>query len=447
MLNLPSKLQQRDEPIRIGVIGAGLFGTNLIGQVERVSGMETVAIADIDEDAALRAYREGNVPESAVTFASRSTEINDAIANGNRAFTTDGSELVRSDVDVVVEATGIPEVGARNAYEAIMEETHVVMVNVEADTVVGPILAELAENNGVTYSMAYGDQPALLVELYHWAETVGLDVVAAGKGNPFLEEYRYGTPEDVFERWGFDESFVEEQELNPQMYNSFLDGTKVAVEMCAVANGTGLEPDVSGMHLPTAEIPEIPEILCPEEDGGILSNSGVVDTVSTLHPNGDTVERDISFGIFIVTTTPDERVQKYFEENGGAGLYVSNEGKYQVFFRPYHLPGLETTVSIANAELRNEPTGVPNGHVAEVVGAAKQDLESGDRIDGGGGYTVYGQLESADQASEEGYVPLELLEDAKVTSTVAKDEVLTYDDVELDKEKFIYRLRMLQDAR
>lgn len=447
MLNIPAKLKAQDEPIKVGLIGAGFFGTKLIDQIERAPGMKTAVIADINKTTAAEAYREAGVDKELVTEFEMVDEATNAIIDGQRAILGSGFDLVQTDIDVVVEATGVPGVGAQNAYEAIMNDKHVVMVNVEADTVVGPLLAELADKNDVTYSMAYGDQPALITELCDWAELIGLDIVAAGKGNPFLEEYRYGTPDDVFERWEFDESFVEEQDLNPKMYNSFLDGTKVAVEMCAVANGTGLEPDVSGMHLPTAEISEIPEVLCPEEDGGILSNSGVVDTVSTLYPDGSSVEHDISFGVFIVTTTPNERVQQYLKENSGAGLYVSNDGKYQVFHRPYHLPGSETTVSIANAALRNEPTGVSREHVAEVVGAAKRKLEPGDVIDGGGGHTVYGKLGSAERAIEQAYVPFELLEEAKITSTVAKDEIVTYDDVELSQESFIYRLRKLQDAR
>ena len=446
MLNLPSKLHERDEPIRVGVIGAGLFGTKLVDQIERAPGMRTAAIADIDADQAMNTFGEAGVDLGEVTEVGDVDGLEGAMAGGGRAFVPDGLVLARSDVDVVVEATGIPEVGAHHAYTAITEGTHVVMVTVEADTVVGPTLAKLADNAGVTYSMAYGDQPALLAEMYDWAQVVGLDVVAAGKGNPFLEEYRYGTPDDVFERFGFDPEFVEEHNLNPRMYNSFLDGTKVAVEMCAVANATGLTPDVDGMHLPGVSVPEIPDTLRPKADGGILNGSGVVDTVSSLRPDGTEIEDDISYGVWIVTTTPNERVQEYLEQNSGSGLYVSDDGKYQVFHRPYHLPGVETGVSVASAAIRNEPTGVPSERVAEVVGCAKRDLEPGDELDGGGGYTVYGFLEDAATASERDHVPFELLDGAEVVSTVEKDEIIRYEDVDLDTDSFIYRLRQLQDA-
>lgn len=384
MLNIPTQLRHRSAPIRVGVIGAGLFGTNLIGQIERAPGMRTAAVADIDTDKATSALTAAGVPQGDVVSVSAPGEANEVMVGEDRAVLSDGATLTRTDVDVVVEATGIPNAAARHAYMAIMEGTHVVMVSVEADTVAGPVLAQLADRAGVTYSMAYGDQPALITELHDWAQTVGLDVVAAGKGNAFVEEYRYGGPEDVFDRLGIDSALVDELGLNPRMYNSFYDGTKVAVEMCAVANATGLRPDVTGMHLPTAEIPAIPETLRPKSDGGILDSSGVVDTISTLHPDGTPVARDISFGVFIVTTTPSRRVQRYLEWNAGTGFYTASDGKYQVFYRPHHLPGLETTVSVANAALRNEPTGVARAHVGEVVGAAKRDLNPGDTIDGGG---------------------------------------------------------------
>lgn len=446
MLNYHQRLRDREEPIEVGVIGAGLFGTKLMDQIARVPGMRTAIVADLDTDRARKALEEANVDEP-VTEIDSVDDANRAIEATDAAVVDDPFVLTASDVDVVVEATGVPDAGAHHAYDAINEGKHVVMVTVEADTVVGPILAEMAENAGVTYSLAYGDQPALIVELCDWANTVGLDVVAAGKGNPYREEYRTGTPDDVFEKYGYDESFIEEHDLNPRMYNSFLDGTKVAVEMCSVANATGMEPDVPGMHLPTCEIPEIPDALRPEADGGLLSETGVVDTVSTLHPDGTSVDHSISFGVFIVTTTPNRAVGEYIEQNSGEGLYVSDCGEYQVFYRPHHLPGIETTVSIAAAALDGQATGAPTDRTAEVVAAAKRDLEPGEEIDGGGGYTVYGQLESAERADERNHVPFELLDGAELTRPVEQDDVITYEDVELDDSSFIYTLRTLQDQR
>lgn len=444
MLNIPRQLRSRTAPIRVGVIGAGLFGTNLIGQIERTPGMTPAAVADLDAEKALTALTAADVPLEGIARTADVAEANEVIDTGNRVVLPDGLALTRTDIDVLVEATGIPNAAARHAYAAIMEATHVVMVSVEADTVVGPILARLAAHAGVTYSMAYGDQPALITELYDWAQTVGFDVIAAGKGNAFLDANRYGTPDDVFERLDIEPDLVAELGLNPRMYNSFYDGTKVAVEMCAVANATGLKPDVTGMHLPTAAIPEIPETLRPQADGGILNSTGVVDTISTLHPDGSPVTHSIASGVFLVTATPNRRVQRYLDWNAGTGHYTATDGKYQVFYRPHHLPGLETTVSVASAAIRNEPTGVPQGHVGEVVAAAKRDLEAGDELDGGGGSTIYGLLTTADTATREDYVPFELLEGAEVNQPVSRDEIITYDAVSLPEDSFIYQLRQLQ---
>lgn len=446
MLNLPSKLKEQAHPIRVGVIGAGLFGTNLITQIERAPGMRTAAIADVDTAKAIRAYRESGVPDEEFSIVEDAAAADRAFEDGDRAVLAAGDDLARADIDVIVEATGLPDVATRHAFTAIMESTHVVMVSVEADTVVGPILAQLAENNGVTYTMAYGDQPALIVELCDWAETAGFDVVAAGKGNRYREENRHGTPDDIFERIGLDESYADRLDLNPRMYNSFYDGTKVAVEACAVANATGFRPDVTGMHLPTAEISEIPEKLRPKADGGILNDTGVVETVSTVYPDGSMVQEDISMGVFVVTRSPVDRVREYLSEQyGGTGVYTASDGEYHVFYRPHHLPGLETAISVANAALRNEPTGVPRAREAEVVGAAKRDLDPGDELDGGGGSTAYGVLADADVASDRGYVPFELLDGAEVVRDVPTDDIVTYDDVALEEDSFIYHLRDIQD--
>lgn len=445
MLNVPSKLLERSDSVRVGVIGTGLFGENLVDQIERVDGMITAAVADIEPDKAKSALTTAGVADEDVTVATDPEDATDAIEDGKRAVLTDGLEIASTDIDVVVEATGVPNVGARHAYRAIQEEKHVVMVTVEADVVVGPLLSRMAESNDVTYTMAYGDQPSLIVELCDWAQTVGLDVVAAGKGNAYQEENRYGTPDDIFDRLGFEDQFVENQELNPRMWNSFFDGTKVAIEMCAVANATGLKPDVPGMHIPTANTSEIADTLRPEDDGGILSRRGIVDTVSTRHSDGSPVEEDLGNGMFVVTETPTGRIQNYLEEYDGEGFYTASDGQYQVFYRPFHLPGIETTVSIANAALRNEATGVSDRHVGEVVGKAKQQLKPGEEIDGGGGYTVYGSLESAESAIQRGAVPFELLDGAEVVREIEQNEVLTYDDVELQEDSFIYHLRQIQE--
>lgn len=445
MFDLYRSLRDRADPVRVGVIGAGLFGTHLIHQLERVHGLQTVAIADIEPDRAERAFTGAGVSTSEITVVSTPMQANTVINSGGRAVLTDGEDLVETDVVVVVEATGLPNVGARHAHGAITAGKHVVMATVETETVVGPILAKLADDHGVTYSMAYGDQPSLIVELHDWARLAGFDVIAAGKGNSYREAYRYGTPTDIFERIGIDPGFADTHDLNPRMYNSFYDGTKVAVEMCAVANALEMPPDVPGMHLEPAEIPEIPELLRPEADGGILKNAPAVDTVSSIYPDGTSVDRDISFGVFIVTKASTKRVRDYLDTFGGTGLYTASAGMYQLFYRPYHLPGIETGISVASAALRNQATGAPQAHVGEVVAAAKRDLEPGEELDGGGGTTIYGKLVTAREAAEAGYVPFELLDEAVVTTAIAQDEIVTEADVRVNEDAFIYRLRQRQE--
>ncbi|WP_114577136.1 NAD(P)H-dependent oxidoreductase [Saliphagus sp. LR7] len=439
MLNLPTKLKALDDPIRVGIVGAGLFGTKLADQIECAPGMTVAAIADIEPKKASDTFTEAGVEETVIE-AETVDEADRVIKRGERVILSDGRLLAETDVNVVVEATGVPDVGARHAYAALAEGKHVINATVEADTVVGPALATLADEQDVTYSLAYGDQPALMVELCDWARTIGMDIVAAGRGSMYVDEYRFGTPDDVFERWGYDDEFIDEHDLNPRMYNSFLDGTKIAVESCALANAVGLEPDVPGMHLRTLEAHEVPTTLRLKEDGGVLGQTNTVEAISSLYSDGSTTELDLSWSMFVVARTPNQAVQEYFSQNRGHGFYVASDGEYVFFYRPHHLPGIETPVSVANAMLRNEPTGAPRGRYAEVVGAAKRTLEPGTELDGGGGYTTYGTLEAAERARECGYVPFELLDGATVTSSIDQDDVLTYDDVELE-DSFIKKLR------
>lgn len=439
MLNLPSQLANRTDPIRVGIVGAGFFGTKLADQIECAPGMQVSAIADINPAHAEQTYQEANVNDP-ITTCESVTAANHAIDHAERVILSDGTILAQTEIDVLVEATGLPTAGARHVYKALTEGLHVVNVTVELDSVAGPIFADIAAENEVTYSYAYGDQPALMVELHDWAKTIGLDVIAAGRGSMYRPEYRHGTPEDIFERFGYDQEFAEEYNLNPQMYNSFLDGTKIAIETCALANATGLTVDTPGMHHETLEVPEIPNALRANTAGGILHETGVVETVSSLYPGGSPIERNISSGMFVVTTSPNRAAREYLHERDGSGFHVSDDGEIAVFYRPFHLPGIETPVSVANAVVRNEPTGMPRSFETEVIGATKQPLEPGDELDGGGGYTTYGVLVTTEYAEDNDLVPFELLTGATVTTQLAKDERITYGAVEL-QDSFLKSLR------
>ncbi|MFB6157729.1 MAG: hypothetical protein ABEJ34_07805 [Haloferacaceae archaeon] len=444
MFDLPRRLAARDDPVRVGVVGAGTFGRNLADQAAGVDGLRVAGVADLDVGKAARTLRGSGAGDPERT--DDPDAVREAVADGRPVVTPDATALIRSDVDVVLEATGVPEAGARHAYEAILDGTHVVMATVEADTVVGPALGRLAASAGVAYAHAYGDQPALTVELVEWARLAGFEVVAAGQGRPFREPHRYGTPDDALERFGFSPEYVAEHDPNPRLYNSFMDGTKMAVESCALANATGLPPDARGMHVPTAEIAEIPDVLRPD-GAGVLDGAGVVDAVSTVHPDGSTTDTGFPFGVFVVVRAPNERVRRHLHGGigGGDGVVTSADGEYALFYRPHHLPGVETAVSVAVAAVRGEPTGTARERVAEVVAAAKRDLDPGEGIAGGGGERVYGLVERAGATDDA--VPLELLDGAEVTRPVARDETLTYADVDVDRDSFLHHLRELDAGR
>jgi predicted homoserine dehydrogenase-like protein len=447
MFGLPDRLAARPEPVRVGVIGAGTFGQQFVGQAAGIEGLRVAGTADLDLERATDALSIGS--GDAIERADDASAVTAAIEADRPVVTDDATALIESDVDVVLEATGIPEAGARHAYEAIMNGTDVVMASVEADTVVGPTLARFAEAADVVYAHAYGDQPALTVEMVEWARTAGFEVIAAGQGRDFREADRYGTPEDALERFGFTEEYLADADPNPKLYNSFMDGTKLAVESCAVANAVGLPPDTLGMHTPTAEIEELPDLFRPSEAGGILEETGVVDVVSTVYPDGSTTETGFPFGIFVVVRAPTERVRRHLHLGigGGDGVLTSSDGEYALFYRPYHLPGVETAISVANAAVYDQPTGTARDRVAEVVAAAKRDLDPGEEVDGGGGETVYGIVERAEAAETDDHLPLELLDGAEVCRPVEKDEVLSIEDVELDRDSFLYTLRDLDGGR
>jgi predicted homoserine dehydrogenase-like protein len=418
------------------VIGAGRFGTMVICTLATMRGMRPSIVADIDEARGLRALAHAGFARDAVARAGTASEANAAFSRGLPVLTEDPGVLLASGVDVVVEATGVPEVAVRHAIEAFHQGKHVVMVSVEADVLVGSVLRRAADQAGVIYSAAYGDQPALIHELVAWASSLGFHVVAAGKGTKYLPAYRKGTPDDIWERYGVDPD--QREGLNPQMYNSFTDGTKSAIEMAAVANMTGLRPDVRGMHFPPAGIERLPEVLKPAEDGGVLHHSGVVEVVSSLDRDGRPVTNDLRWGVYVVITSPRPYLRRCFAEYG---MPVDRTGAYAAMYRPYHLVGMELPISIARAVLDHEATGTPRPvPVAAVACAAKRPLAAGAVLDGEGGYTVYGIIDDAATAGRERLLPMGLCRGAKIARPVPEDGLVRLDDVTLDTSGPLYSL-------
>jgi predicted homoserine dehydrogenase-like protein len=423
-------------PVRVGVIGAGRFGTMILCQLATMRGVRPAVVCDLDADRGLRALAHAGFSADAVVRTDAVRQVNEAIARGVPAFTEDARVLLESDIDAVVEATGVPEAGVDSALEGLRRGKHVVMVNVEADVLVGAVLRRMADRAGLVYSAAYGDQPALIHELVEWADGLGFEVVAAGKGTKYLPAYRKGTPDDIWDRYGADAEHREG--LNPRMYNSFTDGTKSAIEMAAVANMTGLRPDVRGMHFPPAGIDRLPEVLKPAEQGGILEHSGVVEVVSSVDRDGRPVPNDLRWGVYVVITSPRPYTRRCFAEYG---MPVDRTGTFAAMYRPFHLVGMELPISVARAVLEHRATGTPRPvPVAAVACAAKRPLGVGEILDGDGGYTVYGLIDDAVSAKRERWLPMGLCRGAKLVRPVPEDGLIRMDDVSVDASGALYRL-------
>jgi predicted homoserine dehydrogenase-like protein len=360
--------------------------------------------------------------------------------------TEDGLLLTRSDlIDVIVEATGVPEVGARMAYHALSNHKHVVMVNVEADVTIGPFLRRLADTAGVVYTAVDGDQPGCTMNMIDWATTLGFEVVAAGRGTVFFDSDRLGTPDTVPERFGFDQATLDRRTINLKMFNSFRDGSKAQIEMAALANMTGLIPDVRGMHEPSVNIQDIARMLSLKEEGGILNRHGVIELANGVAEDGQTMlDNPLRMGVFVVIRTEHPFTQ---EDLYTYNLHPGGNNHNYLLYRPYHLVAVEAPISIAKAALYGQPTGSPlPTPVVEVVTIAKRHLETGETLDGSGGYTVYGHVEQAETARAANFLPLGLADKVRLKEDVPAGSPITYDMVELNEDSFILKLRRLQDA-
>ncbi len=414
-MSLTHLLQQRlhdQGPVRVGLIGAGKFGSMFLSQVPSTPGLEVTVIADLEPQRA----RE--------TCAVVGWEAERVVQT---RFIDDGCALIAADdVDVVVEATGHPPAGVAHARTTIREGKHIVMVNVEADVLVGPLLAREAEAAGVVYSMAYGDQPALTCELVDWARSCGFEVVAAGKGTKYLPSYHASTPATVWDDYGLTVEQAAAARMNSQMFNSFLDGTKSAIEMAAIANATGLTPAPDGLTFPPCGTDDLPHVLRPREVGGQLHHKGQVEVVSSLERDGRPVYRDLRWGVYVVLEAPNAYAADCFRQYG---LVTDSTGCYAAMYKPYHLIGLELNMSILSAALRGEPTGCTRGFGGDVVATAKRDLRAGDVLDGEGGYTVWGKLMPAYDSLALGGLPIGLAHGVTLKRDVPAGQAIRWCDV------------------
>ena len=426
-------LEAGGDVIQIGLIAAGTFGTQIVTQVARAPGMRIAAIAELDTEKALRAYERGGITRDQVVNAETPDDIDAAIGSERAAVTGDAQAMMQSGVDIVIEATGSVEVGASHARYAIAKGKHVVMVTVEADVVVGLRLKQLADEAGVLYGAAYGDEPAVAYELWDWARSLGFRVIAAGKGTRFKTAFRKATPDDVPEMYGFTGT-----DYNAQMFGSFLDGSKHAIEMAALANMTGLVPDVRGMHFPSADLRDMPDVLCHRDKGGILNQEGIVEAVSAIDANDNTVERNLRGGLYCIVEGQTPAIGESLESYGEIiGMIIGQRSGYAMIYRPQHWIGHEMPVSVARMMLYNETCGTPLGRHAEVICAAKKPLPAGTVLDGEGGYCTYGLLEKTVVAHEENLLPLGLSQHAVVTREIPEDGMVTWDDVSLPDSELL----------
>ena len=430
-MNLFSLLRKRldaGRPVRVGLIGAGKFGSMFLSQVPTTPGLVVAAIADLSPDRARAACRTVGWDETRIE-ATRFTD--DAMAM-----------LAASDIEVVVEATGHAPAGIAHARAAIREGKHIVMVNVEADVLAGPLLAREAEQAGTVYSLAYGDQPALICELVDWARSCGFGVIAAGKGTKYMPEYHASTPDTVWGYYGLTPEQARIGGMNPQMFNSFLDGTKSGIEMAAVANASGLTPAPDGLAFPPCGTHELADVLRPG-NAGALHHAGQVEVISSVHRDGSPVRNDLRWGVYVAFEAPNEYAARCFQEYG---VVTDPSGRISVLYRPFHLIGLELNVSILSAALRGEPTGAATGFRGDVVSTAKRALKAGETLDGEGGACVWGKLMPAAESLRIGGLPIGLANRIPLIRDVAMGAPVTWSDVRVDEADAAYRYRRAMEA-
>ncbi|QOX65407.1 NAD(P)-dependent oxidoreductase [Anoxybacterium hadale] len=416
-------LERSGQKIQASIVGAGQMGRGMVSQMMLMKGMSPAIVVDINPELAKTAYLHAGLKEDDIRFVKTVAEANTWMEQGKYIYTDNADIAAKANlIQVAIDATGVPEVGAKFAVDSINHKKHIVMLNVETDVVIGPYLKQLADNAGVVYTGSAGDEPGAVKELYDFADALGFEVRVIGKGKNNALDLDCN-PDSLYE-------YATARGVSPKMQTAFSDGTKTMVEMTAMANATGFIPDVRGGHGAVATVKELPELFRLKEEGGILNQYGVIDYINGVAP-----------GVFLIVSTslPDVVHEMQYLSMGPGPNYV--------LYRPYHLTSLETPLSAALAVIDHQPTIVPSfGLVAETIAVAKKDLKAGDMLDGIGGFTVYGTFEKADVAKQLGAVPLGLInKNTKLLKDVKKGELVTYDMIELDQNSLIVQLRKLQD--
>jgi predicted homoserine dehydrogenase-like protein len=442
-VNLHAKLLEREaagRPVTVGLIGAGKFGTMFLAQARLTRGLHVVAVADLDVARARRQLTTAGWPADAFSAATLAA----ALETGRTHVTEDAQALIACPrIEVIVEATGVPPAGIRHALSAIAHGKHIVMVNVEADAVAGPLLARRAKSAGVVYSLAWGDQPALICEQVDWARACGFKVIAAGKGTRYEPHYHRSTPDTVWDILDKYLKIEDRNSINPKMFNSFIDGTKSGIEMTAVCNATGLVPQSAGLGFPPATRFELADVCKPKADGGTLEAAGVTEVVSSVYRDGRDVPHHLALGTYVVFEGESDYARRCFSEYA---MLPDKSGRYAALYRPIHMIGLELGISVASAALRGEPTGAPTGFRSDVAATAKRALKRGEVLDGEGGFCVWGKQVPAERSLAAGYLPLGLAHEVRLERDIEEGKSLTWSDVAYDENDPAVKVRREMEA-
>jgi predicted homoserine dehydrogenase-like protein len=426
--------------VTVGLVGAGKFGTMFLAQARLTRGMHVVGVADLDVARATKQLRTAGWEDEAISAPSLAA----ALTTGRTFVTGDvGALIAFPDAEVIVEATGVAPAGIRHALQAIAHGKHIVMVNVEADALAGPLLARKARAAGVVYSLAWGDQPALICEHVDWARTCGFNVVAAGKGTRYEPHYHRSTPDTVWEILDKYLNIADRNSINPKMFNSFIDGTKSGIEMTAVCNATGLVPQSEGLRFPPASRFELAEVCKPQSAGGTLEKGGVTEVTSSVSRDGRDVPHHLALGTYVVIEGETDYARQCFKEYA---MLPDRSGRYAALYRPVHMIGLELGVSVASAALRKEPTGVASGFHSDVAATAKRALKQGEMLDGEGGFCVWGKQLPAERSLVQGLLPLGLAHGVRLLRDIGEGECLKWSDVAYDANDLAVKTRREMEA-
>jgi len=419
-----NELIDNKKTVNVTLIGAGKFGSMFLSQAPYTKGLNVFTICDLNIDKAKKACREVGWSEDQID---------------NIIFTEDFEKAINNDeVDVVVEATGHPSSGIKHARTCFKYGKHVIMVNVEADVLAGPSLSAEANSAEVVFSMAYGDQPSLTLEIIEWARASGFKVTAAGKGTKYIPEYHYSTPKTVWDHYGLTSDEAEKAGMNSKMFNSFLDGTKSSLEMSAIANASGLNVPNNGLLFPPCGMDDLASLLKEKNKGGILEKNEQVEVVSSLERDGRPVFKDLRWGVYAVLQAPNDYAASCFKQYG---MNTDQSGEFSAMYKPFHLIGMELNTSIFSAALLKLPTGQTKYFKGDVVSVSKRNLKKGEKLDGEGGFTVWGKLIPASTSLNLQALPIGLANDMSLKNDIDKDKILTWNDVEFDTNNEIIKYR------